>query len=131
MKTWKKLLTALLAIAMICVLAACVNPETPAGNTATVTFMNGTEIHETATVEKGSALTLPKAPKGEKGKGLVGWSTIDGDVEEIIDPATYVVEADVTLYAVWADVYTVVINADNGTPFTDGKYFCRHRPRAA
>ena len=117
MKTWKKLLAALLTVAMICVLAACVQPEDPAGNTATVTFMNGSEVYETATVEKGSKLTLPKAPKGEKGKGLVGWTTIDGDVEEVIDPETFVVEEDNTLYALWADVYTVVINADNGTAF--------------
>ncbi|MBE6926009.1 MAG: hypothetical protein E7461_04110 [Ruminococcaceae bacterium] len=117
MKTWKKLLAALLTVAMICVLAACVQPETPAGNTATVTFMNGSEVYETATVEIGGTLTLPKAPRGEKGKGLVGWTTIDGDVEEVIDPETFVVEADITLYALWADVYTVVINADNGTAF--------------
>ena len=118
MKTYKKLLAIVLAVAMICVLAACNQPETPAGNTATVTYMNGTEVYETATVEIGSTLTLPKAPKAEKGKGLIGWTTIEGDVEEVIDPATFVVEADVTLYALWADFYTVVINADNGTPFT-------------
>ena len=123
MKTYKKLLATLLAIAMICVLTACVQPETPAGNTATVTYYNGEEVYETATVEIGSKLTLPEDPDGEKGKGLVGWSTIDGDVEEIIDPATYVVEANVNLYAVWADVYTVVINADNGTPFTVKEVF--------
>lgn len=117
MKTWKKLLAALLTVAMICVLAACVNPETPAGNTATVTFMNGSEVYETVTFEYGSKITLPKAPRGEKGKGLVGWTTIDGDVEEVIAPETFVVEADITLYALWADVYTVVINADNGTAF--------------
>ena len=118
MKTYKKLLAIVLAVAMICVLAACNQPETPAGNTATVTYMNGTEVYETATVEIGSTLTLPKAPRAEKGKGLIGWTTIEGDVEEVIDPATFVVEADVTLYALWADFYTVVINADNGTPFT-------------
>ena len=37
MKTYKKLLAIVLAVAMICVLAACNQPETPAGNTATVT----------------------------------------------------------------------------------------------
>ena len=115
MKTSKKLFVALLAVAMLFALAACgVKPD----NTCTVTFYNGTEVYKTVEVNKGEKITMPKDPKGESGKGLRGWSTIDGDVEEIIDPAAYVVEADVSLYAIWADVYTVVINADNGTAFT-------------
>ena len=114
MKTTKKLFVALLAVAMIFVMAACGTPE---GDKYTVTFYNNGEVYETVEVNSGEALTLPKAPKGEKGKGLVGWSTIDGDVEEIIDPATFVVNKDVKLYAIWGDVYTVVINPDNGTPF--------------
>ena len=112
MKTWKILLAVLLTVAIICVVAACAQP------TVTVTFYNGSEVHETVQVTKGDKLTLPDAPKAEKDLGLAGWSTIDGDMEEIIDPATFVVNGDLELYAVWADVYTVVINADNGTPFT-------------
>ena len=124
----KKLFVSLLAIAMIFALAACslipgLDPTDPPADVCTVTFYNGSEVYETATVEKGGSLTLPKAPKGEKGKGLVGWSTIDGDAEEVINPKTFVVEADLNLYALWADVYTVVINADNGTPFTVKEVF--------
>ena len=106
------LLASLLVIATICVLLVCIRP------TATVTFYNGSEVYETIQVKKGAKLTLPEAPKAEKGKGLAGWTTIDGDMEEVIDPAAFVVDGDISLYALWADVYTVVINADNGTPFT-------------
>ena len=115
MKNRKSLLAILLAILLtivtICVLLACIQP------TVTVTFYNGDEVYETLQVKKGEKLTLPEPPKAEKGKGLSGWTTIDGDMEEVIDPDTFVVEADISLYALWADVYTVVINADNGTPF--------------
>ena len=117
MKTWKILLAALLTVAIFCVGAACANQETPVGEPATVTFYNGGEVYETVTVKTGDKLTLPEAPKAEKGLGLAGWSTIDGDVEEIIDPDTFVVSGDLELYAVWADVYTVTINPDNGEPF--------------
>ena len=117
MKTWKILLAALLTVAIFCVGAACANQETPVGEPATVTFYNGGEVYETVTVKTGDKLTLPEAPKAEKGLGLAGWSTIDGDVEEIIDPETFIVSGDLKLYAVWADVYTVTINPDNGEPF--------------
>ena len=112
MKIRKILLPVLLIVAIICVLAACAQP------TVTVTFYNGSEIYETVQVKKGAKLTLPEAPEAEKGLGLAGWTTIDGDIEEVIDPAIFVVDADTSLYALWADVHTVVINADNGTPFT-------------
>ena len=117
MKIWKRLLAALLAVAMICALVACVSQKDQAGKSVTVTFYNGDQIYETMTVLTGEKLTLPEAPKAEKGLGLAGWSTIDGDVEEIIDPDTFIVRGDLKLYAVWADVFTVTINADNGTPF--------------
>lgn len=123
MKTMRKLFVSLLAIAMLFALSACslipgFGPTEPADDGFTVTFYNNGEVYKTVEVAEGESLTMPKAPKGEKGKGLVGWSTIDGDAEEIIDPATLVIEADLNLYAVWADVYTVVINPDNGVPFT-------------
>ncbi len=122
MKTMRKLFLSLLAITMLFALSACnlfpVGPTEPVIESHTVTFYNNGEVYKTVEVEPGAALTLPKAPKGESGKGLVGWTTIDGDVEEVIDPETFVVEGDVSLYALWADVYTVVINADNGTAFT-------------
>jgi len=117
MKTWKRLLAALLAVTMICAMAACTGKKGSAGKDVTVTFYNGDQVYKTVTVKTGEKLTLPEAPKAEKGLGLAGWSTIDGDIEEIIDPATYVVRGDLSLYAVWADVFTVTINADNGTPF--------------
>ena len=117
MKKWRILLAALLAVAMICTLIACGDQKDAAGESATITFYNNGQVHETVTAEVGQKLTLPKAPKAEKGLGLAGWSTIDGDVEEIIDPETFVVYGDMSLYAVWADVFTITINADNGTPF--------------
>ena len=136
MKTTRRLLASLLAVAMLLsVLPACsttpdptpTQPTTgntePAGAKYTVTFYNNGEVYETVEVAKGEKLTLPKAPKGEKGKGLYGWTTIDGDIEEVIDPETLTVDADMKLYALWADVYDVVINADNGTPFTVLKVF--------
>ena len=131
MKTLKKLLASVLAIAMLLsVLSACSNEHDPThdhtdpgGASCTVTFYNNGKVYETVEVEKGGKLTLPKEPKGEKSKGLYGWSTIEGDMEELIDPATLVVDADMKLYALWADVYDVVINADNGTPFTVLKVF--------
>ena len=111
----KKLFVALLAVAMIFVMAAC---GTTGSDKFTVTFYNNGQVYKTMEVNPGDSLTLPKAPKAESGKGLLGWSTIDGDVEEIIDPATFVVNKNVKLYAIWGDVYTVVINPDNGEPFT-------------
>lgn len=138
MKTSKKLIAFLLAAAMLLsVLSGCKDEPTPTEPTGganestgavteekyTVTFYNNGEVYETVEVAKGGSLTLPKEPKGEKGKGLYGWSTIDGDMEEIIDAATLVVNSDMKLYALWADVYDVVINADNGTPFTVLKVF--------
>ena len=132
MKTWKKLLATLLAVAMLLsVLSACNNdpkPTDPTGTSKptepeqgkkyTVTFYNNGEVYETVEYAEGATLTLPKAPKGEKGKGLYGWTTIDGDMEEVINPDATVVNADMKLYALWADVYDVVINLDNGDPFT-------------
>ena len=117
MKKWKRLLAALLAVAMICTMASCAEPKDPVGEDVTVTFYNGDQVYETITAKTGEKLTLPQAPKAEKGLGFAGWSTIDGDVEEIIDPDTYIVRGDLKLYAVWVDVFTVTINADNGSPF--------------
>lgn len=134
MKKWIILAASLLVIALLLtalfVFHGDPNPTEPDPGTSeptedkcTITFYNNGKVYETIEVAKGASLTLPKAPKGETGKGLYGWTTIDGDMEEVIDPVTFVVNADLKLYALWADAYDVVINADNGTPFTVLKVF--------
>lgn len=66
----------------------------------TVKFMNGDERVATESVKEGETLTAAQIPtlKAPEGKVFVGWSLTEGG--EIVDLTTYVVNADVTFYAV-------------------------------
>ncbi len=82
------------------------------GCTINLDLGNGADgyVQSGKTVKKGTALSLYNIAitKPLEGKQLLGWRIDDN--EKIIDKsATYVINKDITLHAVWADIITVSV----------------------
>ena len=64
----------------------------------------------------GTDLTLSATAPSKAGHSFLGWSTSNDSTVEYQAGATYIANADVTLYAVWkADEYTVNYDANGGS----------------
>jgi len=79
----------------------------------------GTNVPETVTVIEGQTVTIPDAEPVREGYVFMGWS----DVREEVNSASVKYGAGseysprtekATLYAVWAEIYTVTYNANSG-----------------
>ena len=84
----------------------------------TVTFnaMGGTSVPSDQTVQCGDAVTLPSVVPEYFGRNFKGWSvTADATSADFQPNDTFQPGGDITLYAVWEDVYTLG---------AQGHYFC-------
>ena len=113
------------------------------GCTINLDLGNGADgyVQSGKTVKKGTALSLYNIAITQplEGKELVGWRVDDN--EKIIDKyATYVINKDITLHAVWADMITVSVKDPEtdevlytsqiakGTSFNEGYKVENHLP---
>ena len=76
----------------------------------------GTNASSAQTKVYGTDLTLSADTPSKAGHSFLGWSTSNDSTVEYQAGATYIANADVTLYAVWkADEYTVNYDANGGS----------------
>ena len=107
----KKFSLILLAVLLVLVMATCVacgdpdEPTTPVNYTVTIDLQDGS-TPTTQTVAAGGTVTLPNVTAPEY-KTFKGWFT-SPDGKTGAWKATDVVNADVTIYAVWNSTYTKV-----------------------
>lgn len=81
------------------------SPDNPPSEVVkyTVSFSGDVEGVESRTVEKGKAISLPKAIPLESAKTFKGWSTVKDDASFLIEADTYTPSGDITLYAIIVD----------------------------
>lgn len=108
----KKFLASLFVLisCILCIsLAACTGSD----NKVKITFeVNGGVEIAAVSVEKGEQFTLPE-PDAREGYEFDGWYLNEGLTGASVTEIT--AEKDVTVYAKWAKLYTVTLNADGGT----------------
>lgn len=115
-------------------------PSTENKNNASVTFMNGSEVYSSASVEKGSTVNLPEAP-AKDGSLFIGWFTDNiGTVTSVNDTilaqafdTDTAVSQNTTLYAGWLSIPDVTIDSNdaNASSNTSGFYLlgAQYRPK--
>ncbi len=80
---------------------------------STVTFMNGDEVHATATAQNGLVDMTAIADPTLEGSEFLGWNTMADGSGDYVDSTT-VYDEDTTVYAIYKGIVTVTFNANGG-----------------